>query len=140
MHALGLADRVRDWDLSTDASRKTVHDALSDLAPTLHGNLGIHADHKVVCFDGLVEVICGFAFFTPAGVCRIPTLVTGSWQGYPIGSPVAWAVAYTLMIGEKPGREAKAEALFAYAHEHPDRPAVAALLAEPLPEAIRTRL
>jgi hypothetical protein len=104
MHALGLEERVCDWDITTDAPPETVHAALRDLAPTLHGNSGIHADHKVVCFEGAVEVICRFAFFAPGGLVRIPTIVTGMWRGIPLGSPEAWAVAYLLMREEKPGR------------------------------------
>ncbi len=147
MHALGLADEVRDWDLTVDASQAEAHAALADLAPTLHGNLGIHADHKVVCFDAAVEVICRFAFFVDAGaasgthgggggadVIRIPTLVTRHWNDVPIGSPEAWAVAYTLMIGEKPGRAEKARALFDWVRGHSADPrTLAALAAEPLP-------
>lgn len=140
MHALGLADAVRDWDVTTDAPRAAVRDALADLDPVLHGNSGIHADHKVTAFAGGIEVICQFAFFGPGGVIRIPTIVTGAWQGIPLGSPLAWAVAYALMIGEKPGRAEKAETLFAYAREHPDSRALAALATAPLPEGLRRRL
>src|ERR1044072_5571194 len=112
LYALGLRDSVGDWDLTTDASQDEAYSALRDLEPTRHGNSGIHADHKVGCFDDTVEVICRFAFFTETGIVRIPTLVTGTWNGLPLGSPEAWAVAYTLMIGEKPGRAEKAGALF----------------------------
>jgi hypothetical protein len=107
-HALGLVTEVRDWDLTTEAAPEAVEDALRDLTPVRHGNSGVHADHKVVCFDGAVEVICQMAFFTPGGVVRIPTVVTGTWRGYPIGSPAAWAVAYSLMTHEKPGYAEKA--------------------------------
>ncbi len=143
LHALGLSNSVGDWDLTVDVSQEDAHAALRDLAPTLHGNFRIHADHKVVCFDGTVEVICRFAFFRPDGgdgVIRIPTMVSGMWNGFPTGSPEAWAVAYTLMIGEKPGRAEKAEALFAWTREHGDAGRVARMLAEPVPEAIATRL
>ena len=143
MHALGLVDVVRDWDLTVDISQDAAHDALRDLTPTLHDNFGIHADHKVVCFDGTVEVICQFAFFRPhggSGVIRIPTIVTGMWNGFPIGSPEAWAVAYALMIGEKPGRAEKADALFTWAREHGDAQRLAIMLAEPVPEEIAARL
>ncbi len=143
MHALGLADSVGDWDLTVDVSQDDAHAALRDLAPTLHGNFKIHADHKVVCFDGAVEVICRFAFFRPGGepgVIHIPTMVTGTWNGFPIGSPEAWAVAYALMIGEKPGRAEKADELFEWSREHGEARRLARMLKEPVPEAIALRL
>ena len=142
LHALGLADHVRDWDLTTDRSVSDVHDALRDLEPTLHGNLGIHADHKVVCFDDSVEVICRFAFFQPDGgdVIRIPTMVSGSWNGYPVGSPEAWAVAYALMIAENPERMEKAATLFAWIQRNGDPSRVKAMLQQPLPEELQRLL
>ena len=143
MHALRLADSVGDWDLTVDVLQDDARAALRDLAPTLHGNLGIHADHKVVCFDGVVEVICRFAFFRPDGgdgVIHIPTIVTGTWNGFPLGSPEAWAVAYALMIGEKSGRAEKSDALFTWSREHGDARRVARMLEEPVPVAIAQRL
>jgi len=143
MHALGLSNSVYDWDLTVEVSQADAHAALRDLTPTLHGNLGIHADHKVVCFDGTVEVICRFAFFRADGgdgVIHIPTIVTRMWNGFPIGSPEAWAVAYALMIGEKPGRAEKSDALFAWAREHGDPQRLAIMLAESVPEDVAARL
>jgi hypothetical protein len=143
--ALGLASRVGDWDLTTDAAPEAIVAALRDLtpAPELHGNSGIHADHKVVCFGGTVEVISRFAFFgEDDAVIRIPTIVTGKWQGYPVGSPLAWAVAYTLMAGEKEGYDVKAERLFALVEARGEAPAAErdALLAHPLPADVARRL
>jgi hypothetical protein len=111
-----------------------------DLAPTLHGNLGVHADHKVVCFDGTVEVICRFAFFGERGVIHIPTIVSGSWRGFPVGSPEAWAVAYTLLIAEEERRAAKADVLFEYLRGGADRARVEAMLAQPLPRLLAERM
>jgi len=142
LHALGLAEHVRDWDVTTDRSVDEVHAALRDLDPSLHGNSGIHADHKVVCFDASVEVICRFAFFRPDGgdVIRIPTMVSGSWNGYPVGSPEAWAVAYALMIVENPERMEKAATLFAWVQKRGDRSRVQAMLQQPLPEELERLL
>jgi len=44
------------------------------------------------------------------------------------------------MIGEKPGRAEKAEALFAWTREHGDARRLAIMLAEPVPEGIAVRL
>ena len=140
LHGLGLARHVGDWDLTTDATPEAAAAALGALSPKFHGNLGIHADHKLTCFDGAVEVICGFAFFGGRGVIRIPTRITGRWRGYPLGSPEAWTVAYTLLIAESPARAAKAEALFEHLREHGDASRIRAMLAQPLPEALAERL
>jgi len=141
LHALGLGDSVRDWDLTTDRSQDDVHAALADLAPTLHGNSGIHADHKVVCFDGTVEVICRFAFFgADREIIRIPTMVSGQWNDYPVGSPEGWAVAYALMMAEKPDRMEKATTLFAWVQSRGDRKRAEAMLQQPLPEELRRLL
>lgn len=143
MHALGLSNTVHDWDLTVDVAQADAHVALRELTPTLHGNFGIHADHKVVCFGGAVEVICRFAFFRSDGgdgVIHIPTFVTRMWNGFPIGSPEAWAVAYALMIGEKPGRAEKSDALFEWSREHGDSERLAVMLAEPVPADVAVRL
>lgn len=140
LHALGLCETVRDWDLTVDVAQPEARAALADLRPTLHGNYEIHADHKVVCFGDTVEVICRFAFFTGAGIVRIPTLVTGAWNGFPIGSPEAWAVAYALMEGEKPGRTEKASALLEHIRSRGDPQRLAAMLDQPLPAALAARL
>ena len=71
---------------------------------------------------------------------HIPTIATGNWQGHPIGSPAAWAVAYALMAGEKPGYEAKAERLFAWSAGRISDAERAALAREPIPPAIASRL
>jgi len=140
LFALGLARHVGDLDLTTDATADAIQVALLDLAPVLHGNSGIHADHKLVCFSGQVEVIARFAFFGPRGVIHIPTDVTGEWRGLPLGSPEAWAVAYTLLVEEAPARAAKAEALFGYLARHGDSDRLLALSKLPLPDALRDRL
>lgn len=140
--ALGLASRVHDWDLTTDASVDQVHEALRPLAPERHGNSGIHADHKVVCHGGTVEVICRFAFFGERGVVHVPTMAAGTWQGVPLGSPLAWAVAYSLMVGEKAGYQEKAERLFAWLEARGGASAAEreALLAQPLPDDLARRV
>ena len=141
MHALGLADSVRDWDLTTDRTQAEVHDALRDLEPTLHGNSGIHADHKVNCFGGTVEVICRFAFFGEDGeIIRIPTMISGTWNDYPVGSPEGWAVAYALMMAEKPDRMEKSAKLFAWVQTRGDRRRAQTMLQQPLPEPLQRLL
>ncbi len=140
LHAIGLESRVGDWDLTTDAEVDDVALALDDLEPARHGHSGVHADHKLVCFGGTVEVICRMAFFTPGGIVRIPTVATATWEGHPVGSPAAWAVAYALMAGEKAGYESKAERLFAWTVGRITEAERSALAREPVPAAIAARL
>jgi len=138
--ALGLADRVRDWDLTTDAPAEAVTAALSGdpsmLPGTLSGNDALHADHKLAFADGALEVILGFAFFTPAGVVRIPARVSERRDGLPLASPEGWAVAYHLL-----GRGEKSRTLFQYLESRGAEPRVVAeLLAQPLPPDVAARL
>lgn len=134
--ALGLADRVRDWDLTTDASQQQVTAALAGEPYQASGGDALHADHKLAFSEGLVEVILGFAFHTASGVVRIPTLVSERRDGVPLGSPEGWAVAYHLL-----GRDAKSEKLFDYLGKRGADPlARVRLMAEPLPPEIAARL
>lgn len=134
--ALGLATTVHDWDLTTDAPRDPVEAALEGIAWDYKGSDELHADEKLMVPSLELEIIRGFAFFTPGGIVRIPTLVTRRWAGLPVGSPVAWAVAYALL-----GREPKCEALFEWlARNGADHEAHEALLAQPLPEVLAERL
>lgn len=134
--ALGLAHEARDWDLTSDAPRERLEPLLADLGPAHVGSGGVHADQKLVLPRLDIEVIIGFAFHAGGAVVRIPTRVSRRWNDVPVGSPEAWAVAYALL-----GRRPKSELLFGYLGTHgADRGAVAALLAEPLPEELAARL
>lgn len=134
--ALSLADRVRDWDLTTDAPMERVVAALAGERTTISGNDALHADHKLMLADGDIEVIVGFAYFTPAGVVHIPTVVSERREGLPLASPLSWAVAYHLL-----GRDGKSETLFGWLETHGvDRGTRDQLLAEPLAPGIAARL
>lgn len=134
--ALGLADRVRDWDLTTDGDADRVAAILAGKVEAAHGPGPLHADRKLVLAGGAVEVIVGLAFQCGGGRVRIPTLVSGRADGIPLGSPEGWAVAYHLL-----GREQKRDALLQHLERHgADAGAVAGLVREPLPEALAARL
>ena len=141
--ALGLVDRVNDWDVTVSADVETLAAACGGLAFTRHGNSGCHADHKLTFDAERIELIANFAFFVPDGIVRIPTIVTRQWRGVPVGSPAAWAVAYALMgeLEDSPRRRERAELLFGWMERAgADEASVRALLAEPLLPEIRTRL
>lgn len=134
--ARGLVEQVNDWDLTTDASLEEVERALTGRAIERAGPSGVHADHKAMLASARTEVIVRFAFTVAEGVVRIPTVVTGRWQGVPLGSPEGWAVAYVLL-----GRPARADLWFAYLADHGvDEVTRARLLAEPLPDRLASRL
>jgi hypothetical protein len=134
--ALGLADRIGDWDLTTDAPWERVAAALADEPHQDHGNDALHADRKRMIAGGEIEVIVGLAYFTPPGVVRIPTIESGRAAGVPLGSPECWAVAYALL-----GRPARSETLFRHLEARgANAGAVRRLLAEPLPDELAARL
>jgi hypothetical protein len=140
---LGLVDHVRDWDLTADGDVTAIAALFSDLPHELAGHSGIHADHKVMLPSLEVEVIVNFAFAVEGPVIRIPTLTRVTWNGVPLASPEAWAVAYALM-GEYEGearRRERAELLFGYLARHgADHAALETLLAQPLPDFLRRRV
>jgi len=144
--ALGLVDRVNDWDVTCDSDLATLERVFAGEPTVSFGNSGCHADHKLNLRGGEIELIARFAFFVPGGVVRIPTFVTRTWNGVPVGSPEAWAVAYALMgvlddEAHRERRSARADALFGWLDTHGADPlAVRTLLAEPLPAAIADRL
>jgi len=134
--ALGLAGAVRDWDLTTDAPLERMTPLFDAGAIATLGPQGIHADRKLVLGGGVVEIISRLAFRSPAGVVRIPTVVSERYYGIPLGSPEAWAIAYALLE-----RREKSEALFGWLAAHgADRPVLARLRAEPLPDELSRRL
>ena len=144
--SLGLVDRVNDWDVTCDASLSELVALFADDPHETFGNSGCHADHKLNLEGGQIELIARFAFFVPGGIVRIPTVVSAHWQGVPVGSPEAWAVAYALMGEFEPSpkqaqRAHRAELLFAHVERHgANRGVVTALLAEPLPAPLVVRL
>lgn len=144
--ALGLVDRVNDWDVTCDADLATLETLFADEPGESFGNSGCHADHKLNLRGGEIELIARFAFFVGDAVVRIPTRVTQQWNGVPVGSPEAWAVAYALMgalddEAHRERRSARAELLFGWLEEHgADEETTRVLLAEPLPDALAQRL
>jgi hypothetical protein len=144
--ALGLVERVNDWDVTCDADLATLERIFAGEPTASFGNSGCHADHKLNLRGGEIELIARFAFFVPGGIVRVPTIVTREWNGVPVGSPEAWAVAYALM-GEfddeahRERRRGRAEALLGWLGANgADAEAVRRLLAEPLPLPLAARL
>jgi len=140
--ALGLVDRVNDWDVTVEADEHALAALYSAHAFTRHGNSGGHADHKLTFAAERTELIVRFAFFVPGGIVRIPTVVTDRWNDVPIGSPAGWAAAYAIMAEQESDarRAGRAERLFAWLETHGADPGLSMLLAEPLPPAIAARL
>ncbi len=134
--AFGLTDRVRDWDLTTDAPRAEVEGALAGLEWRHTGSDALHADEKLMLDAFELEIIRGFAFFTPAGVVRIPTIVTRRWAGIPVGDPACWASAYHLLE-----RFPKRDALLGWLRAHgANHAALEALESQPLPDSLAALL
>ena len=141
--ALGLVERVNDWDVTCDADLDTLADLFAGQPHERFGNSGCHADHKLNLEGGRIELIARFAFFVAGGVVRIPTRVTTRWRGLPVGSPEGWAVAYAIMgeLDNAPHRTERAELLFAHLAAHgADAKTIEFLLAQPLPAMLAERI
>jgi hypothetical protein len=141
--SLGLVDRVNDWDVTCDTDLDTLAALFADQPHERFGNSGCHADHKLNLEGGGIELIAGFAFFVEGGIVRIPTRVTGHWNGLPVGSPEGWAVAYAIMgeLDAAPRRTERAERILTrLAVQGADAETIAFLLAQPLPERLAARL
>jgi hypothetical protein len=144
--ALGLVDRVNDWDVQVDSDPEPLRELFADMPHTFHGHGGCHADWKLSFDAEATELIPRFAFFVPGGVVRIPLHVSRRWSGLPIASPEGWACAYALM-GEfdepelRTRRAERADFLFGWLSANgTDRARLAELTNEPLPGALRARL
>jgi len=141
--ALGLVERVNDWDVNVDAGIDSVVAACGGLEFERFDHGGCHADHKLSFERERAELIAEFAFFVPGGIVMIPTRVTATWNGIPIGSPTAWAAAYALM-GEAENderRRNRAARLFEWLPSRPpEAEVIATLVAQPLPATLAERL
>ncbi|MEO5619207.1 MAG: hypothetical protein ABIS67_15665 [Candidatus Eisenbacteria bacterium] len=138
-----MIQQVNDWDVTVAAPIVRLEAACAGMDFTRHGNSGCHADHKLGFERERIELIAEFAFFVPGGAVRIPTVVTGIWQGIPVGSPTAWAAAYALMgeLDDDARRRDRADALFAWLKSGPgETNVIVRLLAQPLPEGLARRL
>lgn len=109
---LGLLEEVRDWDVTTDASRDQVEALIQDLEYEYVKPSGLYASEylfKLKIKDTAIDLIGSFAIKTDKGIFKLPTIISGEWDGVPVGSPGAWAKAYELM-----GRSEKAKMLSEY--------------------------
>lgn len=111
--ALGLVDSVRDWDVTTDAATGTVELALAAVpgAPVTAASAGeddfaTRARFLVHGEDHAVDVLVGFALLEHEHFVPLPTRVTRTWRGLPIGDPAVWLRAYRLL-----GRHERADLL-----------------------------
>lgn len=118
--ALGLAERVRDWDLTTDAATDTVEAALASTGlgytrvSAGEGRFETRARFCVPGGDHEVEVLVGFAVRDGDRLVPLPTRVGGHWRGLPVADPAVWVRAYRLL-----GREDRAERLQRWVDEQP---------------------
>lgn len=168
--ALGLVDRVNDWDVQVESNAEPLQFLFATLPHSFHGHGGCHADWKLSFDEQRTEVIPRFAFFVPREavtgfsvpdgtsgsgaspaasaplVARIRMQVSGHWRGLPIASPEGWACAYWLMgrydePEQRARRAARAELLLGWLTQHgANATRVDALLAEPLPGELAARL
>lgn len=134
--AHGLWDQPpTDWDLNTDAELERVQAALTGFQVTLHPltGSGAYATKARLTVAEEVDLMVRFAVRTEGGIVHLPTVVSRTWNGMPVGSPEVWAVAYRLI-----GRPVKPDLLSNWLRAEGADPAVKAiLLAQPLPQALQ---
>jgi hypothetical protein len=111
--SLGLAQSVRDWDLTTDASEGEASAALAPFA--LQRVITKPPYASAFCFRLQVEgeyidLIGSFAITTAEGPMRIPTRVAAWAHGVPWAEADDWAHAYRAL-----GRNEEAAGLVEYA-------------------------
>lgn len=140
LHSLGLTDTVRDWDLTTEAPKEQVWEALRhlELQEGKSGDYPFGSAYKLVIHqeDPQVEILGRFSIHTGKGLCRLPTVPASVWNGVHVGSPEVWYAAYALM-----NRQDKADLLYSYLKEKgADRRVIQNLTREPLPDDVRERL
>lgn len=116
--ALGLVDRVNDWDVTTDAPAEIVRAALDDTglvyraATVRDGTYATRERFVVATDDHEIDVIVGFAAIVDGRVVAFPTRVTGEWRGLPLADPAVWADAYRHI-----GRSERADLLRRWLHD-----------------------
>lgn len=101
LYALGLTQKVGDWDLMTNASFEILEPVLANWTWKRLGISGHFASHYLVQIElesSVIEIIGGFAIRDASGeVHRIPSDVSGYWNNIPLARPEAWLQAYRLM-------------------------------------------
>lgn len=102
--AHGLVDVVHDWDLTTDAPPDRVRAALDTVALPVRDRTSREHPFRtqrlltVDAGDHSIDVMIGFALADADGrQVELPTRVSGSWHGLPIGDPAVWREAYALL-------------------------------------------
>lgn len=101
--ALALIDRVRDWDITTDAPTPAVQAALSATGlPVVataarDGRYATRARFVVRGAGHDIDVLVGFALRDQGQVVPLPTRITRIWHGLPIADPQVWLQAYRLL-------------------------------------------
>lgn len=109
MRMLGIDVPVRDWDLTTDAGRADIEQALDEFqGRSLPPSAPCRSDFLLSFAVGgeTLEIMGRFRLETPTGLVPVRTRVTDRRHGIPLGCPAEWARAYRLM-----GRDAKADLL-----------------------------
>jgi len=143
--AHGLPFPVHDWDLIVNADRASVAPVLDGLGCHWHDATDGHPrfpSQKLIVAapdsSHTIDVMLRFAVLPEGGTTpvSIPSLRDGTWNGLPLGSLLAWLVAYRLM-----NRPFKPDAIAAYLRIHGiDAAQRDRLLAEPLPDDLRAEL
>jgi hypothetical protein len=140
LHSLGLTDTVHDWDLTTEAPKNRIIDALHPLyiEEIVSGDFPFASRYKLLIHEQepQVELFGHFSIQAEKGLCQLPAIPVFQWKGVHVGSHEVWYVAYALM-----NRKDKASLLLSYLEENGVRGNILQrLLSEPLPDGIARNL
>ncbi|WP_199615106.1 hypothetical protein [Paenibacillus alkalitolerans] len=136
LHSLGLTNKVRDWDVMTEAPKEIVLEILQnfEVKEIVSGDFPYASKYKLLIHNNnpQVEIMGRFAIYSSKGLCIIPSIPVSRWNGIQVGSPEAWYVAYALM-----NRKEKADLLLSYLKKvGSNKRILRILMNEPLPDEI----
>lgn len=101
MAALGCPVEVHDWDLTTEAEEDQIFEVIKQFSHQRIQPNGIYASrylYKIEIEGTPIDLIGSFALRNDQGkVETIPSTITSTWNGVPLGSPEAWVRAYQLL-------------------------------------------
>ena len=103
MHFLGIDVDVHDWDVTTDAPEFELLTVVRRYPHERLGHAGPYCSRYAFALsvgESTIDLIGGFAVRDGRGIVECRTIVTGTHETIPLGSPAEWARVYRA-LGER---------------------------------------